>query len=246
MPIPQITRIIRRSNQGATRPFVCHADDGNVYFVKGKSASTGERIREWMGGNLASAFGLTVPHMSLLEIPRFLISSGKDNDVKTDLGAGCAVGSQQVLSAHELLHDEIALIPVSIQRQVLLFDYWVRNEDRTLSTFGGNPNLLWSKVRQVLYAIDYNLILPDDFNEQAFRQTHAFSKTAGLEKLTAQEQQQYQQSMQSALAMWSHYWQQLPEEWLDENDSTSAFDEKAVLQQLEEDANGKIWRRTQS
>lgn len=61
MSMPQITRIIRRSNQGATQPFICQADDGKTYYVKGKSASIGERIREWIGANLAMAFGLNVP-----------------------------------------------------------------------------------------------------------------------------------------------------------------------------------------
>lgn len=170
MDIPQVTAIIRRADQGATRPFICRANNGKVYYVKGKSASTGERIREWMGGNLAKAFGLNAPKMAILEIPKFLLYSAEE---KSDLGAGYAVGSQQILSTSELRHEEIELIPRPVQQQILLFDYWVRNEDRTLSDLGGNPNLLWNTVQKILYAIDYNLILQTILMKSCFgRHTH--------------------------------------------------------------------------
>lgn len=155
MNTPQITQIIRRSDQGATRPFVCRADDGYVYFVKGHSASTGERIREWMGTHLAQAFGLPVPPMRLLEIPTTLFKS-LDVETARDLGQGYAVGSRQASAVSELRHDEIPLIPADVQQAILLFDYWVQNEDRTLSALGGNPNLLLNKATSELFAIDYN------------------------------------------------------------------------------------------
>ena len=238
----QITEVIGRANQGATRPFICRADNGHIYYAKGKSASTGERIREWMGANMASAFGLAVPEMALLEIPKPLIDYGSD-EIKNDLGMGYAVGSQQISSVHELRHEEIALIPKTTQRLILLFDYWVGNEDRTLSSHGGNPNLLWQSTEKSVYPIDYNLILQDEFDTQTFWETHAFTKTADLKNLNATEQQHYQQRFRNALNGWTTLWQQLPEEWLDENDSTAAFDSPAVLKQLEEDATGAIWSK---
>lgn len=245
MHTPQIVEIIRRADQGATRPFICRADDGKIYYVKGKSASTGERIREWMGGNLAKAFGLNVPPVTLLEVPRFLIDASPNPEIQNNLGAGYAVGSQQISPAHEFLHEEISLISISTQRQILLFDYWVRNEDRTLSELGGNPNLLWNKVEQILYAIDYNLILQDDFDTDAFWQTHAFSQTARMHDLAHVEKQQFQTQFQTTLKIWPTCWQQLPEEWLEENEATTAFNEATVLKQLQDDAAGKIWRNIQ-
>jgi len=240
MFMPQITRIIRRSSQGATQPFICQADDGKTYYVKGKSASTGERIREWMGANLAMAFGLNVPPMALLEVPAFLIQSSGDT-AKSALGIGYAVGSQQILSTSELRHEEIDLIPQAIQRQILLFDYWLHNEDRTLSRFGGNPNLLWHKPTKSLYAIDYNLVLQNNFDVAAFWETHVFAKTAKLNTLNDAEKQDYQAAFQVALSQWENYWQQLPEQWLDENESTQAFDEAAIKQRLQQDTNGNLW-----
>ncbi|MGB0849171.1 MAG: HipA family kinase, partial [Thiolinea sp.] len=59
---------------------------------------------------------------------------------------------------------------------------------------------------------------------------------------TETDQQQFQTQFQAALRIWPECCQQLPEEWLEENESTTAFDEEVVLKQLHEDAAGKIWR----
>ncbi|OQX13492.1 MAG: hypothetical protein BWK73_11965 [Thiothrix lacustris] len=219
MNTPQITQIIRRTDQGATRPFVCRADDGYVYYVKGHSASTGERIREWMGTHLAQAFGETT----------------------RDLGKGYAVGSRQVQPVSELRYDDIPLIPSSTQQAILVFDYWVQNEDRTLSALGGNPNLLLNKATSELFAIDYNLILPTAFDAALFWQTHVF-RDALKQPIGQAQQQVFERNMQRALSQWSQAWQQLPDDWLDENQSTGAFDDATALQRLEHAQQGAIWR----
>ena len=38
MPPLIITEIVRRSEQGITRPFFCHSDDGSAYVVKTANA----------------------------------------------------------------------------------------------------------------------------------------------------------------------------------------------------------------
>lgn len=240
MNTPQITQIIRRTDQGATRPFVCRADDGYVYYVKGHSASTGERIREWMGTHLAQAFGLPVPPMLLLEVSATLLKS-LDSETTRDLGRGYAVGSRQVQPVSELRYDDIPLIPSSTQQAILLFDYWVQNEDRTLSALGGNPNLLLNKVTSELFAIDYNLILPTAFDAALFWQTHVF-RHAFKQPIGQAQRQLFEQNMHRALSQWSSAWQQLPDDWLDENQSTGAFDDATALRCLEHDQQGAIWR----
>ncbi|MEZ5537775.1 MAG: HipA family kinase [Thiolinea sp.] len=240
MNTPQITQVIRRSDQGATRPFVCRADDGYVYYVKGRSASTGERIREWMGTHLAQAFGLPVPPMRLLEVPSALYKS-LDTETARDLGHGYAVGSRQVQAVSELRFEEIPLIPANTQQAILLFDYWVQNEDRTLSSLGGNPNLLLNKATSALFAIDYNLILPGMFDAALFWQTHVF-RHVFRQPVEQAQQQQFVHQMQQALSQWETAWQQLPDEWLEENEASKVFDETAIKQRLEYDQQGAIWR----
>lgn len=50
-----------------TRPFHCRCDDGNLYFVKGRAASQRSLICEWLGGNLAKAFGLPIPEFTIAQ-----------------------------------------------------------------------------------------------------------------------------------------------------------------------------------
>ncbi|MEZ5480327.1 MAG: HipA family kinase [Thiolinea sp.] len=241
----QITEIIGRANQGATRPFICRAEDGKLYYVKGKSASTGERIREWIGANLAAVFGLTVPPMALLEIPKSLLDVS-DSEVQHDLGLGFAVGSQQILAVDELRVEDISFIPLDIQQAIAVFDLWLQNEDRTLSVLGGNPNLLYQQSSQRVYAIDYNLILPDYFDLKLFHATHVFREALKPEILPDTNRQVFAKRMRQALLAWPQFVQRLPDSWLDENETTHAFAFTDVLQRLQEQASGALWRNLES
>ena len=35
----EVVEIIGRSKQGFTKPYICRCDDGEIYFVKGRSAT---------------------------------------------------------------------------------------------------------------------------------------------------------------------------------------------------------------
>ena len=41
-----IVEVIERSIQGRTEPYICRGDDGEVYFVKGRSATRRGLINE--------------------------------------------------------------------------------------------------------------------------------------------------------------------------------------------------------
>ena len=57
-----ITEIVRRSEQGVTRPFLCRSADGTGYFVKGIVGAGAESLRaEWVCGKLAQTLGLPIP-----------------------------------------------------------------------------------------------------------------------------------------------------------------------------------------
>jgi len=121
----EIVEIQERSEQGATKPFICKGADGQVYFVKGRSASTAERIREWMGANLAKAFGLNIPPFAIAEIHRSLVQLYA-GDALTELGSGSAFASLSIPLATELKYEVIERVPVSVQRDILLFDQIAR------------------------------------------------------------------------------------------------------------------------
>ncbi len=58
---------------------------------------------------------------------------------------------------------------------MLLFDWWVHNEDRHLTLRGGNPNLLWDMQLGQLVVIDHNQAFDRDFNASRFLDSHVFA-----------------------------------------------------------------------
>jgi hypothetical protein len=135
----------------------------------------------------------------------------------------------------------LSQIDKQLRRDVLMFDAWVRNEDRSLTQKGGNPNLLWSE--NSLYVIDHNLIFDKGFATGIFLDTHVFRTeiTEILQDFLLREH--YQTKMQDALTVWSSAWDTLPEEWCEQNEELGLFDPEATFQQLRDDAQGAIWTR---
>ncbi|WOG27749.1 hypothetical protein P6910_24910 [Endozoicomonas sp. 8E] len=68
-----------------------------------------------------------------------------------------------------------ALVPEQLQNDVLVFDRWIRNEDRTR----GNTNLLWAPREDRLVIIDHNLAFDPDFTGESFFKYHVFNSAQG-------------------------------------------------------------------
>jgi hypothetical protein len=107
-------------------------------------------------------------------VPSSLIELGSRADL-TELGAGSAFGSRKARVV-ELSVGHLSLVSKEQQADVLAFDWWVRNGDRTLSAAGGNPNLFWDIDESQLVVLDHNLAFDDDFSVENFVELHAFSE----------------------------------------------------------------------
>lgn len=170
--LPLIVEVIRRTEQGITRPYLCRADDGTEYFVKHRALPARQRVAEWLAAHLARELGLPVPPFSLVRIP-------DEFDARPelkDLGAGIGFGSEVQL-AREFTVSDIGRVDASLAARIAAFDWWVRNSDRSLTALGGNPNLLWrtSEKRSGLVVIDHNLAFDPEFSAAAFSSTHVFA-----------------------------------------------------------------------
>lgn len=236
----EITEIRHQARQGKTKPFMCTAADGKAYVVKGKSAMFLGCIKEWMGAKLATAFGLPVPPFTIAVTSSELLKL-YGSEAVLGLGTAPAFASQHIPTSHELKYEVLSQIDKQLRRDVLMFDAWVRNEDRSLTQKGGNPNLLWSE--NSLHVIDHNLIFDKDFATGIFLDTHVFQAeiTEILQDFLLREH--YETRMQDALNVWSSAWDTLPEEWCEQNEESGLFDPEATLQQLRDDAQGAIWTR---
>ena len=204
-----LVKIIRRSEQGKTQPFVCVALDGAGQrvqcYLKGRSTTRVGQINEWIAAHLALAFGLPAPPFALLDVPTELIEADfEQQDFANGLGAGPAFASQHV-DSDDIAFSDLPRIPASLQRDVLVFDAWVRNMDRSLSEHGGNPNLRWCKQAHdfapaQLLVIDHNLAFDAEFTADSFAACHAFAGQIPALKQDFALQLHYRDRMAAALA----------------------------------------------
>lgn len=239
----EIIEVIRRSTQGVTQPFICRGDNGKIYFVKGEGAGRHSLVSEWIAGHLALALDIPIAPFSLVSVPEELLLANSIFDL-SDLGIGYAFGSEEC-SVSELTFSRVEQVPIEVQQRVLAFDWWVHNEDRTLSAQGGNPNLFWDEANTQLVVIDHNQAFDHNFDAATFVSTHVFGQQwvviAQSEKLQATLTQQ----MQSALGAWQNIVQSIPNAWwyLDAEQTVLAqIDTQHMFSHLNRVSEKDFWR----
>lgn len=174
--ILHVTEIVRRLDQGMTRPFLVRAEDDALYVAKGRETTQRGLVAEWICAHFARSLGLTIPDFSLLEVPQELADAfGPEGKA---LGAGIVFGSRQEANVQEFAVSQLKQISPEDRRRVLAFDWWVENADRSLTAHGGNPNLLWRATLKRLLVIDHNLAFDPIFDEASFFATHVFREEA--------------------------------------------------------------------
>lgn len=228
-----ITEVIGRSEQGATRPFLCHADDWMTYYVKGAYAGMNSLCCEWVASRLAKLLvdeePLSLPWFRMAEVPRELVEGSERPDIR-DLGVGRVFASKQVAGGQELTWTTAHGWPEETMAMVLLIDLWLRNEDRSLSEHGGNPNLLVEPIRslpdddpdgalwkdeprrEMLWVYDFNLAFDEDFNRERFFGVHVFGRM--LRAWPEGFRERMEARMREALGQVRAIFSELPPEWL--------------------------------
>lgn len=239
-----IIEILERSEQGVTRPFLCRCDDGNLYYAKGRAAGARSLICEWLAGNLAQAFGLPVPPFSVAIAPPGLLALHPEGQA---LGELPLFVSRQVAYADALGVAHLQDVDVRLQREILAFDWWVNNADRTLTVHSGNPNLLWDGSNKALVVIDHNLAFDKSFDTAAFRQTHVFAGQFHKIDNDFFEPDRLREKMKQALDVWVQTCKNVPQQWwfADAEQTVPAdFDLDAAFALLNRYADKDFWRMT--
>ena len=210
----QIIEVLRRSEQGATRPFICLGDDDEVYFVKGTNAGRPTQIREWIAGKLGLAFGLPIAPFVIVDVPEELIKQAADAPhlELEDLGVGPAFASLRQ-EGMEVTVPIVQSVPDKVRRDLLVFDWWIRNGDRLLTENGGNPNLLWDPGSSKLVVIDHNLAFDSDFDTRVFCKLHIFASCLPEVFGDVQQRREYSERFSDMLGDWPKIKDAIPEEW---------------------------------
>ena len=203
----QITEIKDRSEQGVSKPFICTASDGQWYFVKGMNTDRQSLINEWLCAHLAREFGLPIPTFHLLYLTGEHYEHVKP--AHKEIGMGYMFGSQRRDGVDWLEKHHVSRIGASLKKDILVFDRWVQNTDRT----DGNPNLIFDTLSSELSVIDHNLAFDGQFNDKSFLQHHVFRDNWGQIVGDWVEKNEYNEKIKSASLMLDAAWQTIPEEW---------------------------------
>jgi hypothetical protein len=207
----EIVEVLRRSDQGMTRPFICRGDDGNTYFVKGQDAGRRSQVCEWIAGRLAVLLGLPIAPFEIVDVPEELLELDSGLDL-SGLGVGPAFGSCE-RQVTELTVAVIDQVPDSLQQDVLIFDWWVKNADRCLGEKGGNPNLFWEPSNSELVVIDHNQAFDFDAAGDGFYDYHVFNCQSRVLFSDFFRRAEYSNKFNSALESWSQILAEIPDTW---------------------------------
>src|SRR5699024_2997109 len=130
-------------------------------------------VCEWICGQLGRAIGLPIAPFEIVNVPRELTEIDSPLNLR-DLGPGSAFGSRQQ-QVTEITIDAIPEVPAQLRQDVLLFDWWIKNGDRMLTAYGGNPNLFWEPGQRELVVIDHNIALETELEFNDFIELHIFN-----------------------------------------------------------------------
>ncbi len=234
-----IVEVIKPADQGLSSPFLCRADDGVLYYVKGRASGRASQWAEWLAGHLGRALGLPIPPFGIVHVPAELVRECPPN--LRGIGCGPAFASRSRVGAQWLEPAGAARIPASLRRDVLVFDWWVRNGDRTL----GNPNLLWDSAASALVVIDHNQAFDREFCAADFWTSHLFAGERDAVFADLAEQARYGERLGAALSAWDQACDNVPADWWwenDEHDIPAAFDPDAAKSMVARCSSLDFWR----
>lgn len=225
---------------------MCRGDDGNTYFVKG-SKGTGNRdlIHELISAKLAELVELPIAPFTVVEVGQELIDLQFLPDI-SDLGSGPAFGSQE-MQLTELTFSGISHVADELQQDILIFDWWIRNNDRCLSNLGGNPNLFVNQNNNELVIIDHNLAFDFSCKKRNFIESHAFNNQSWGLSGDFNRRAEYNERFGKAIKAWPDIIDSIPIPWLFADKEQTlpvnfSFEQALdMLKQFEHD-NFWIWR----
>jgi len=235
----QITEITKQALQGRSEPYLCRGEDGLNYYVKGRQSSLPSRVHEWVCAHLGKAFGLPIPDFKLAEISSELLYVTNQN--LRSIGVGIGFASREVPLACWLEEATKPKVDDELQRQLLVFDWWIRNDDRS----NQNPNLLWDSENQRVAVIDHNLAFDTEFDADGFSANHIFGhhwESISSDLVTCSS---FQQQLEAALPAFDKALSLMPEEWqwVDlEQTIPSTLDINQLRNQLMRCTTNDFWR----
>lgn len=222
MQHPEIIEVWERAEQGYANAYRCGADDGHSYYVKSQGATWRGLACEWVTARLALAFELPIAPFAQVflddDFAQFLQRAGNRH-----LAAGLAFGSRVAPHTREFDPTLPSKCTAEFRRDLVAFDWWVHNADRTLGESAGNPNLLWDIPGAIPVVIDHNMAFDREFEPVKFLETHVFRADLVALKEDLVMRAEYEQRFSFLVPLLADVWAELPQNWLETEDGDSRF-----------------------
>jgi len=205
-----VKEIYGKAKSGMTDPYICVCEDNAQYIVKGRGAGRDGRIKELVCAELGRQMGLAIPLYRIAYIDGPLLRYHENRtEVTSCIGVGLCFASRMIEYPSIVRKEEIDKIDIETRCRILLFDWWIKNLDRSDT----NTNLLWTPD-EAIKVIDHNLAFDKDFKEEDFFNKHLFRKDKAMPEVGLGFPRNFSDQAKKALSYFSTIWNQIPEEWL--------------------------------
>lgn len=219
-------------NQGLTEPYLCKGDDQQNYVVKGSNATPAGLVKEWIVAHLGKEFGLPIPPFKIAWLDDALVQYNS-----FDIEAGYCFASEYQSRIQEITFNQIESLDKALLKDLFMFDYWIKNNDRNLTQYGGNANFFFDQKTKKPYVLDHNLSFASDFNLDAHINQHVGSYC--WEGLDLVDREHYEKKFEKSLAVVDNAVNSLPEDWVDRYPEERI--EQDIRSVLHEFRNDKFW-----
>ncbi|CDT63844.1 conserved hypothetical protein [Vibrio coralliirubri] len=216
--------------QGRTEPYLCKADDGKMYVVKGSNATNEGLVKELIVASLGEKFGLPIPPFQIAWVDDLLVEYNS-----FDLEAGYCFASLYQPNIQEITYNQLKEVNRQQLRDLFVFDYWIRNNDRNLTEHGGNPNFFKDQSSKDTFVLDHNLSFAPDFEVSDHLSQHVSSDSWG--QLELLDRETYTEKFKEALEDIDSIIEAIPNDWLETYTTDTIETEiKVVLNKFLDDA----------
>ena len=212
----EIVGIVRKSEQGMSSPFLCRADDNELYWCKGALSGMTTLRAEWICANMAKVLQLPIPPFEIMHVDYELARESKVEFASQFVSPmNCYVfASKHIDNAADLMKEHLKgrILDAILGVRILLFDGLIHNTDRSIV----NSNILSSKDE--LWIIDHNNAFSSSWDEKEFLTDHIFGSCYMWAKDI--DYSDFLSLLQSPdiLNIVSRCWAEMPSEWIDAED----------------------------
>lgn len=203
-----ILRIEYKMQQGITTPYLCECEDRVKYVVKGTTANYNGLVNEYICAEFGREFELPIPKAELAYVDESLIEF-----TDFSLSSGYCFASKFVGGLQEITFNQLPSLNKSMLKNLYVFDYWIRNNDRSLTVKGGNPNLFYNMGSGTPVVLDHNLAFDKEFSLEQHKNLHLAS--GFVQGLDLCDRQYYENKMNNCMEKLPDLLDKLPEEWME-------------------------------